>query len=101
MAEKYRREPQKRQTDDEKQTALARAAPTELTRRRAAPQKHHDERTVQIRDSIDDARRQIAQSLDDIETTVRDKLDWRGVVADHPYKTVGIGFAIGLYLGIR
>ncbi|MFW5966186.1 MAG: hypothetical protein ACOCV2_01655 [Persicimonas sp.] len=101
MAETYRREPQKRQEDDDKQTALARAAPTELTRRGPAPEKHHDERTVEIRASIDQARRQIAQSLDDIEATVRDKLDWRSVVADHPYKTIGVGFAIGLYLGIR
>jgi ElaB/YqjD/DUF883 family membrane-anchored ribosome-binding protein len=40
-------------------------------------------------------------SLDEIEHTVREQLDWRGWVDDHPWQTVAIGFGIGFYLGLR
>lgn len=71
-----------------------------MTRPRA-PEKHFDERTAEIRASIDQARRQISDSLDDIQVSVQETLDWRGWVDEHPWETVGIGLAIGFYLGLR
>lgn len=65
------------------------------------PSKHDDDRTQEIRASINQARHQISQSLDEIQDTVQDSLDWRGWVADNPWQAVGVGLAVGFYMGLR
>ncbi|QDG53161.1 hypothetical protein FIV42_21165 [Persicimonas caeni] len=97
MATRDRGEEPKRH---ETETALTRRTSTELTQARA-PDKHFDERTAEIRASIDEARRQISDSLDDIQVSVQETLDWKAWVSDHPWQAVGIGFAVGFYLGLR
>ena len=58
-----------------------------------------------IRREIEASRRQIAQSLGQLQTevttTVERALDWRQWVDDHPYTAVGIAFGVGLYFGLR
>jgi ElaB/YqjD/DUF883 family membrane-anchored ribosome-binding protein len=54
-----------------------------------------------IQQSIDDARAQIARSLEAIQEEVEDSLDWKGWVEDNPWKAVGIAAAVGLYFGLR
>lgn len=66
-----------------------------------APQTHMDQRTDDIRESIDLARRQIADSLDDIQDSLEQTLDWRAWVQQHPRELIGLGFALGFYLGVR
>ena len=87
-------------SEDQTRTALTRRGSTELTRTEP-PSKHYDEHTAELRSSIESARRQISESLDDIQHTVQERLDWRGWVDEHPWETVGIGFAVGFYLGLR
>ncbi len=59
----------------------------------------------EIRREIEASRRQIAHSLDQLQTevttTVERALDWRGWVHDHPHSAVGIAFGVGLYFGLR
>ncbi|MFP4598581.1 MAG: glycine zipper domain-containing protein [Persicimonas sp.] len=40
-------------------------------------------------------------SLNEIQHTVEESLDWRGWVSEHPWETVGLGVAVGFYLGLR
>ncbi len=54
-----------------------------------------------IQDSIDSARAQIARSLETIQDEVEETLDWKGWVADNPWKAVGVAAAIGFYVGLR
>jgi ElaB/YqjD/DUF883 family membrane-anchored ribosome-binding protein len=86
-------------------TDLTRRSSSELTRFEEsptrAPEKHYNEETAEIRASINEARRQISQSLDEIQYSVQESLDWRGWVDEHPWETVGIGVAVGFYLGLR
>lgn len=60
-----------------------------------------DAQTAQIRANIEQARRQISDSLVDIQTSVEGSLDWRGWVDDHPWQAIGIAFGVGFYLGMR
>ncbi|RAL24986.1 hypothetical protein DL240_01890 [Lujinxingia litoralis] len=59
----------------------------------------------EIRREIEASRRQIATSLDMLQTEVRSTmeraLDWRQWVHDHPKQTVGIAFGVGLYFALR
>jgi ElaB/YqjD/DUF883 family membrane-anchored ribosome-binding protein len=86
-------------------TDLTRRTSSELTQfkesDKGAPEKHYDDHSAQIRASIDEARHQISQSLDEIQVSVQETLDWRGWVDEHPWETVGIGVAVGFYLGLR
>lgn len=54
-----------------------------------------------IRESIDDARAQIARSLETIQDEVEETLDWKGWVNDNPWTAVGIACAVGFYIGLR
>jgi ElaB/YqjD/DUF883 family membrane-anchored ribosome-binding protein len=59
----------------------------------------------EIRRQIEVSRRQIASSLgqlrSEVSTRVDRALDWRQWVQDHPHRTVGLAFGIGLYFGLR
>lgn len=59
----------------------------------------------EIRREIEASRRQIASSLDMLQTEVRSTmeraLDWRQWVGDHPKRAVGIAFGVGLYFALR
>ena len=61
--------------------------------------------TEEIRRDIEASRRQIARSIGELRTEVsyrvEQALDWRQWVYDHPTKTVGIAFGLGLYFGLR
>src|SRR5690554_4524683 len=79
---------------------LAKTDASELIRH-AAPERHLDAHTAHLRESIDTARQQISESLDDIQLNLEETLDWRAWVDEHPRELVGIGLALGFYLGVR
>lgn len=54
-----------------------------------------------IQETIDGARVQIAASLEALQGEVVESLDWKGWVADNPWKAVGIAAAVGFYVGMR
>ncbi len=54
-----------------------------------------------LRSAMESTRHQIADSLDDIQHSVEQTMDWQGWVAENPWKAVGYAFAVGFYLGIR
>ncbi len=58
----------------------------------------------QIRRDIEASRRQITESLGELQRevsgTVERALDWRQWVHDHPKTSVGIAFGFGLYFGL-
>ncbi len=60
---------------------------------------------AELRAEIEASRRQIAQSLEDlqyeVESTVERITDWRGFVGQHPLACVGAAAAFGFYLGLR
>ena len=60
---------------------------------------------AELRAEIEASRRQIAQSLEDlqfeVESTVERITDWRGFVAQHPLACVGGALAFGFYMGMR
>ncbi|MBA2662532.1 MAG: DUF3618 domain-containing protein [Bradymonadaceae bacterium] len=64
-----------------------------------------DGQAGEIRAEIEASRRQIAQSLDalqsEVQSSVRRITDWRGFVWDHPLPSVGAALAFGFYLGLR
>lgn len=60
-----------------------------------------DERVLRIRESMIESRQQIAESLDQIRGEVRDAVDWRSAVDEHPAAAVGIAFGVGFILGFR
>lgn len=60
-----------------------------------------DARTAEIRANIERARRQISDSLTDIQTNVEETLNWRGWIEENPWKTVGVAFGVGFFLGLR
>ncbi len=59
----------------------------------------------EIRRQIEESRQQITSSIEEIRTQVSTRvdraLDWRGWVRNHPHKSIGIAFGIGLYFGLR
>ena len=59
------------------------------------------ERILQIRESIADSRAQIADSLDQVRSEMKEAVDWRGWVDEHPWEAVGIAFGIGFVIGFR
>lgn len=65
------------------------------------PEEHLDAHTENLRNSIDSARQQISASLGDIQLNLEESLDWRAWVDEHPRELVGIGLALGFYLGVR
>ncbi|MGM0555658.1 MAG: glycine zipper domain-containing protein [Myxococcota bacterium] len=56
---------------------------------------------AEIRANIERARRQISEGFTDIQTNVEESLDWKGWVEDNPWKTVGIAFGVGFFMGLR
>jgi ElaB/YqjD/DUF883 family membrane-anchored ribosome-binding protein len=60
-----------------------------------------DERALRIRESMIESRQQIADSLDQIRVEVRDAVEWRDWVDEHPVEAVGIAFGVGFMLGFR
>jgi len=77
----------------------------ELTERESTdlvrPDESHEERLLRVRKSMADSRRQIADSLDRLRGEVRDAVDWRAWVDDHPVEAVGIAFGLGFMIGFR
>lgn len=69
--------------------------------RSGVPEQHLDAHSANLRESIDLARQQISESLDDIQLNIEETLDWRAWVDSHPRELVGIGLALGFYLGVR
>lgn len=64
----------------------------------------HSEYSTELEElqaAIQSTRKRIADSLDDIQLEVEEQLDWKGWIAENPWPSVGIAFALGLYLGIR
>lgn len=61
----------------------------------------HEERVMRVRESMIDSRRQIADSLDEIRGEVREAVDWRSWVDDHPVEAVGIAFGVGFVIGFH
>ncbi len=55
----------------------------------------------EIRRTIDESRARIAQTLEDLQEDVEERLDWKAWVHRNPRKAVGIAFAVGLYFGLR
>lgn len=79
--------------------------PGEMTKRDATDlvpmDDSDDERVLRIRESMIESRQQIAESLDQIRGEVREAVDWRGWVDEHPVEAVGIAFGVGFMLGFR
>lgn len=59
----------------------------------------------ELRREIEETRRQIAASFNDIRSEVSGRvehaLDWRGWVQEHPRTAISLAFGVGLYLGLR
>lgn len=56
---------------------------------------------VDLQLAMESTRRQIADSLGDLQDQVETSLDWRAWVAENPWKTVGCAFALGALLGLK
>lgn len=81
--------------DDGELTARPENPPAPRDRARA------DEEIAQIREAIEQSRRQIDASLQDIRREFDEAADWRGWVERHPWQAVGSAFFVGFYLGFR
>ncbi len=87
---------------------MARGESGELTRRQTDELVTTDdeemsdaERILQIRESMEESRRQIAENLDEVRAGVRDAVDWRRWVREHPWEAVGLAAGTGFLLGFR
>ena len=56
---------------------------------------------VELQVAMESTRKQIADSLDDLQEQVETRLDWRVWVAENPWKAVGCAFAVGAFLGLK
>lgn len=69
-------------------------APTDL-----APATGTDAEIDRLRSEIEATRERIRDSLGELQEELVDSVDWRGWVADHPWQTVGMAFALGFLVG--
>lgn len=77
------------------------------TRARVHANQAFDPQAQAIHQAIANSRAQIAASLVDIKGELervgdeaRARLDWKQWIAAHPWQSVGLGFAVGLYFGL-
>lgn len=56
---------------------------------------------VMLQRKIDASQRQIKDSVERLGEHFKDRVDWRGWVARHPFEAVGIAFGVGVLLGAR
>lgn len=84
---------------------LTRPESTDLTRRddeARAPEEMSDaERILQIRESMERSRRQIAENVDQLRVEMSEAVDWRKWVRRHPWEAVGLAAGAGFLLGFR
>ncbi len=84
---------------------LTRPESTDLTRRddeAGAPEEMSDaERILQIRESMERSRRQIAENVDQLRVEMSEAVDWRKWVRRHPWEAVGLAAGAGFLLGFR
>ena len=53
------------------------------------------------RDKVERSLLTLRDEADRYSSHARRQLDWRAWATDHPWKTVGVAFAVGLYWGLR
>lgn len=85
---------------------MARGESGELTKRGGTDLVRRDhsadeERILQIRESMQESREKIAESLDQLRFEMQEAVDWRAWVEEHPWETVGIAFGVGFMIGFR
>jgi len=56
---------------------------------------------VEIQTSIRDAKARIEANLRGLENDVVQRLDLKDWIRKHPGKSVGLAFALGLYVGLK
>lgn len=59
------------------------------------------ERIAELREAVGDARHKVDDSLKRIRRDVDHLTDVDGWIRDNPWRSVGIAFGIGFYLGFR
>jgi ElaB/YqjD/DUF883 family membrane-anchored ribosome-binding protein len=65
------------------------------------PSDTYSDEIEEIRRTIDESRARIAQTLENLQDDVEERLDWKAWVQKNPRKAVGIAFALGFYIGLR
>jgi len=58
-----------------------------------------DPEIVRLRSEIEATRERIRSSLDHLHDEVEEKLDWHRYVREHPWRVVGVAFAVGFFFG--
>ena len=54
-----------------------------------------------LRRAIEESRRQVTSSLDDVQDKISEGIDWKGWVRKHPLEAVGAAFFVGFVFGAR
>lgn len=58
-----------------------------------------DDEIGQLRQKIAADRAKLQLSIDSLQGEIEEAVDWQGWVADNPWKTVGLAFAVGFLWG--
>jgi hypothetical protein len=54
-----------------------------------------------LQQSIERGRARVVTDVEALQIAVRDKLDWRRRVREHPGMAIGLVFCVGLWIGVR
>lgn len=57
------------------------------------------EQVAETRDKVLDIKEEAEERLDIVKSQLERIKDWKGLVRDYPWQTVGVSMALGFYLG--
>ncbi len=57
------------------------------------------EQVAETRDKALDFKEDVDEKLQEVKSKLERLKDWKGIVRDYPWQTVGVSMALGFYLG--